>query len=316
MNAPRVVPPWGSKGLVNRAGEAFRGRRELTIEELSAVEAWRAAHKYVLNTFQSVLRNRTKGTDVLVAQRLKRRSTIVDKLLREKDMQLARMDDIAGCRLIFPDIASLRRFRNSLLKAKFKHKRKNDVEKYDYLKKPKSSGYRGIHDVYEYHPKSKSGQTNAGLLIELQYRTLPQHAWATAVEVVSRITENQPKFDRGDERYKEFFRLTSEIIARAHEGARSIYANKSDADLLAELKGVDGEVHIARMLRGLQTIQEVRQRGGNMILQFSANGRLMIHELNDVIQATILSSLVLTLSLKSARRIEIIFLIRQNFCDI
>jgi putative GTP pyrophosphokinase len=171
--------------------------------------------------------------------------------------------------------------RNGILKAKFKHKGKNDVGKYDYIKKPKSSGYRGIHDVYEYNPKSKLGRTNAGLLIELQYRTLPQHAWATAVEVVSRITENQPKFDRGDERYKEFFRLSSEIIACAHEGLRSSYGGKTDAELLAAFKAVDNDIHIVRMLRELHTIYEVRQKGGNIILQFSPDGRLAIHELGD-----------------------------------
>jgi len=93
------APPWGSKGLINRAGDALRARRELTQDELAAIEAWRAGHKNVLNTFQASLRTRAKGSDVQVAQRLKRRSTIMDKLSREPKMQLARMDDVAGCRL-------------------------------------------------------------------------------------------------------------------------------------------------------------------------------------------------------------------------
>jgi putative GTP pyrophosphokinase len=101
------APPWGSKGLINRAGGAFRAQRQLTHDELAAVEAWRAGHKNVLNTFQAILRTRAKGIGVQVAQRLKRRSTIIDKLFREPKMELARMDDVAGCRLIFPDIASL-----------------------------------------------------------------------------------------------------------------------------------------------------------------------------------------------------------------
>jgi putative GTP pyrophosphokinase len=74
----------------------YRGGRELTDEEADAIETWRAAHKYVLNTFQAILRNRTKKTGIVVAQRLKRRWTIVDKLFREPHMQLARMDDVAG----------------------------------------------------------------------------------------------------------------------------------------------------------------------------------------------------------------------------
>lgn len=187
LKLPKNTPPWGSKGLINRAGDAFRAERQPTTDEIGAVERWRAGHKNVLNTFQAILRNRTKGTGVQVAQRLKRRSTIIGKLFREKNMQLARMDDVAGCRLIFPDISSLEKFRAKFLKAGFKHSRRNAVDKYDYIKRPKGSGYGGVHDIYEYNPKSKQGKPYAGLLMELQYRTQAQHAWATAVEVVSRL---------------------------------------------------------------------------------------------------------------------------------
>ncbi len=51
-------------------------------------------------------------------------------------MQLARMDDIAGCRVIFPDIAALIDFRDKLHRASFNHVRKNDVNKYDYITSP------------------------------------------------------------------------------------------------------------------------------------------------------------------------------------
>jgi ppGpp synthetase/RelA/SpoT-type nucleotidyltranferase len=280
MKAPRVVPPWGSKGLVNRAGDALRAGKPLSVEELHAVEAWRAAHKHVLNSFQATLRNRTKGTKAQVAQRLKRRHTIIDKLSREKGMQLSRMDDIAGCRLIFPDISAIRKFRNSFLRAKFNHKHKNEIDKYDYIKRPKDTGYRGIHDIYQYNAKSKEGQPFAGLLIELQYRTFPQHAWATAVELVSRITDSQPKFLRGDKRYIEFFRLASEIIARAEEDTFSIYPDKKVSDLVKEFTDAEAEVKILGMLHGLHTIYEELSEGGTMILQFSANGQLKIHQLD------------------------------------
>jgi putative GTP pyrophosphokinase len=168
-------------------------------------------------------------------------------------------------------------FRGKFLKAKFKHKARNGVDKYNYIKHPKSSGYRGIHDIYEYNPKSKQGKPFAGLLMELQYRTQAQHAWATAVELVSRVTENQPKFDRGDERYKEFFRLASEIIARSHEESRSVYKDVSDAELIARFFALDSEINIIRMLKGLHTIYDGRKYSGNLILQFSKD-RLQIHE--------------------------------------
>jgi hypothetical protein len=131
MQASR--PPWGSKGLINRAGQAIRERRELTEEEVQALDAWRGAHKYVLNTFQANLRNRTRGIGIVVAQRLKRRHTIIDKLFREPRMELARMDDVAGCRMIFEGIPALDKFRGQFHKARFRHKRRNDTNKYNYI---------------------------------------------------------------------------------------------------------------------------------------------------------------------------------------
>ena len=56
------------------------------------------------------------------------------------------------------------------------------------------------------------------MCIRDRYRTLVQHAWATAVEVIGFITESQPKFEKGDDRYHEAMAYASEILARAHEG--------------------------------------------------------------------------------------------------
>ena len=139
MNRPvSSYPPWGSKGAVNRAGELLRARAPIVGPDADALENWRASHNAVLNTFQAILRGRTKAKGIVVAQRLKRRATIVDKLDREPKMQLARMDDVAGCRLIFADVKSLRDFRGKFLQAKFAHKRKNDISKYDYIAAPKN----------------------------------------------------------------------------------------------------------------------------------------------------------------------------------
>jgi hypothetical protein len=188
---PSPAPPWGSKGKVNKAGIKIRDHRQLTVDEMYAFETWRAAHSYVLNTFKPLLWSRVRGKDIIVAQRLKRRSTIIDKLFREPGMELARMDDIAGCRLIFRDIKSLGKFRSEFHKSKFNHKlRHDDIDKYNYIAKPKDSGYRGVHEIYVYNVNTEAGKKFNGLYIEMQFRTLCQHAWATAVEVVSRITES------------------------------------------------------------------------------------------------------------------------------
>lgn len=288
MNAiSSVTPPWATKGRVNKAGAKIRAGLELSKEEADAFESWRAGHSYVLNTFKPLLWSRTRGKDIVVAQRLKRRSTIIDKLFREPGMELVRMDDIAGARLIFKKIASLEKFRKDFHKAKFNHKlRHDDKEKYNYILKPKDSGYRGVHEVYVYNVNSDFGRRFNGLYIEMQFRTQCQHAWATAVEVVSRITENQPKFNRGDDRHREFFRLASEIIARTEEGMKSCRGELTDSELCTKFKELDTEINVMRFLRTLPVIEQSSRIKNNVVLQLSTDGRLMVHIFQNIDAAT------------------------------
>lgn len=276
--------PGGSKSRVTRAGEHIR-QGTATPDDLSVVEEWRAAHRGVLNTFQAILRNRTRGTKVSVAQRHKRKMTIFDKLTRFPGMQLARMDDVAGCRLIFRSIKDLQAFRSEFHKARFKHKLRNEPDKYDYIKKPKDTGYRGIHDVYEYNVNSDAGKTLAGLYIEIQYRTLVQHAWATAVEVIGFITQSQPKFQRGDTRYERAMALVSELLARAHEQQKGPFPSASDRDVLDEFLLLDKELHLMQTLRGLNSAKGDVTDKRNSILIFSKEGELEVRNFRDATDA-------------------------------
>jgi ppGpp synthetase/RelA/SpoT-type nucleotidyltranferase len=265
--------PGGSKSRVNRAGVHVRHQRA-TADDLQAIDEWRAAHKVVLNTFQASLRNRTRNKNIVVAQRHKRRNTIFNKLLREPKMELARMDDIAGCRLIFESIDELNEFRREFHKARFKHKRKNEVDKYNYIVNPKPTGYRGIHDVYSYDVNSKNGEFYKGLLVEIQYRTLIQHAWATAVEVIGFITENQPKFQQGDKRYEHCMALASEILARCFEGCYGPFPDLSNEALLKEFRSLDNELHLVRNFTGLNSAESEATANRNTILIFQPDGEL------------------------------------------
>lgn len=276
--------PGGSKSRVTRAGEQIR-QGTATSDDLLVVEDWRASHRKVLNTFQSILRNRTKGTNITVAQRHKRKTTILDKLARLPKMQLARMDDVAGCRLIFHSIEELQQFRLAFHQAKFNHKLRNEPDKYDYLKHPKSTGYRGIHDIYEYNVKSETGKALAGLYIEIQYRTLVQHAWATAVEVVGFITESQPKFQRGDNRYEQAMALASELLARAHEQKTGPFPNVPDQKILSDFLSLDNDLHLMQTLRGLNSTNDSLSNKRNSILVFSERGKLEIHNFRDATDA-------------------------------
>ena len=140
--------PRFSKGRVDRAGERI-GTPNEEPKDLEVLENWRAAHANILNTFKTILYKRAKNFDLQIAQRLKRRPTIIDKLTREPGMRLSRMHDIAGCRVIFQDFDQLYEFRDLVLNGSFEHKRRaSEDDRWNYIENPKSSGYRGIHDVY------------------------------------------------------------------------------------------------------------------------------------------------------------------------
>ncbi len=274
--------PGGSKSRVNRAGDRVRAGTA-TADDLHVIDEWRAAHRAVLNTFKAnlILRARNKG--VTFAQRHKRKRTIFDKLHRFPKMSLSRMDDVAGCRLIFKTMADLYEFRDSFHRARFKHKRRNaeDKDKYDYIKAPKVTGYRGVHDVYEYNPNSVVGRPLAGLYVEVQYRTLVQHAWATAVEVIGFITESQPKFQQGDTRYEEAMKMASEILSRAHEGLPGALADVPDRELVAEFLRLENQLGLLQVLRGLHAADRVVSSKKNAILIFSEGKPLQIKEFRD-----------------------------------
>lgn len=278
--------PGGSKGKINRAGDHVRHGIAIA-EDHEIIQMWRASHRSVLNTFQAILRNRTRDSTARVAQRLKRKSTIYDKLDREPGMELSRMDDIAGCRIIFRNIRQLRAFRTQFHKARFNHRLRHEAnpDKYDYIASPKKTGYRGIHDIYAYDVSSNSGVDLKGLNVEIQYRTAIQHAWATAVEIVGVITESQPKFQRGDERITLAMSYASEILARAHEQQKGPHPEIDDIELVQSFLNLDKELGLMEMLRGLNNSQNEESENRNFILDSSPEGKLVITSFRDATEA-------------------------------
>ena len=262
------IAPQYSKTRVRKAGNAIRDNQS-TIEDHLVLENWRACHSYILNTFQANLRNRSRGNDITVAQRLKRRVTIIDKLQREPHMQLSTMQDIAGCRIIFSEEPQLLNFRKSMHSARFKHDLKNKADdRYNYITHPKMSGYRGIHDIYEYQVSSHQGIAWNGLLIEIQYRTQVQHAWATAVEIADLATFSRIKFSQADDDHREFFRLASEILARTYENRNSCMIDHNNEDLIEEFSRIDRRLGMMLMFRNLKLSESKIRFRTNMILIF------------------------------------------------
>jgi len=262
------IAPVFSRGEVDRSGNLLRENTKELKPHL-VLENWRASHLYIINTFQANLRNRRKSFDgsVVIAQRLKRRPTILDKLHREPGMSLSRMHDIAGCRLIFDDIESLRRFREGVQSSKAKHINISSDDRYDYIANPKNSGYRGVHDVYKYVAYANAGEKWNNLRIELQYRTKVQHAWATAVEIVDMVNAKRLKFGQAEDGLTRQFLLASEILARHYEAVPGHCAADRLEDVKAEFWDIENDTHAIARLRGLT---------GSNFQQFARDAKLFV----------------------------------------
>lgn len=195
------------------------------------------------------------------------------------------MDDVAGCRLIFSNIEDLYSFRKDFNLARFKHRLRNQPMKYDYIQNPKSDGYRGVHDVYEYNVNSTANAYLAGLNIEVQYRTRLQHAWATAVEVVGNVTTSSPKFKQGDLRFSRAMALASEILARGFEGMNGPFPELSNRELVMNFVEADSELGLRETLRQLskESGPVTEDRGAQILMRSPYN--LQIYHFRDLTEA-------------------------------
>lgn len=209
-----------SKSKVDRAGRtiakrfrsAFEGRSDLgdhlpdILEAMEVVEWWRSEHARPLSRVAANLRYyAAEHGKPVVAQRLKKFSTIAGKLLREPSMKLSRMADIGGVRAVLPDQNASYRVASRL--------RKNwtITRVRDYVDNPKDDGYRAVHLI----------NRNRGRLIEVQLRTPFQDTWANAVEADARLLSPGLKFGGGAQELRDFYIALGELGAQA-EGGGSI----------------------------------------------------------------------------------------------
>lgn len=179
-------------------------------DALFVVNNWRSSHSFPLNTLQVGLRQRARqiDTEALVAQRIKRLSSIEAKLARFTTMKLSQMQDIGGCRAVVRSVAHVKDLAELHRVSAMKHKL---LRVDDYLASPQASGYRGIHLIYRYY--SDRSETYNGLQIEVQLRSLLQHAWATAVETVGTFLKQALKSSQGHAEWLRFFALMGSALA-------------------------------------------------------------------------------------------------------
>ena len=276
-------------GEIDRAGAAlvpwWVGPNSQTTTEIgdafAVVHNWRTSHAFPLNTFQNGLRKRATRiqSDALISQRLKRFSSLMNKLVREPKMKLSQMQDLGGCRAILSNVESVYRVYDLYTRTDRGELFPRVTPKYnDYIQNPKSDGYRGIHVVDRYSAGDDAHVLWNGYRIEIQLRSQLQHAWATAVETVTTFTRTLLKFGGGSDDWKRFFVLMSSVMA-LREGTKPVAGTPPDSkQLIEELRESSKVLMVRERLQGwtgaLQTLRKHRIKGFKwllLVLDVSAN---------------------------------------------
>lgn len=244
-----------SNNLVNKAGDTLSGRIVLSgIDNNSALDVagnWRSSHGYPLHYMWRELTRRARKMEpeCLIAKRIKRIPSIIAKLKRFDGMKLSRMQDLGGCRAILTSADAVDKLVDTYEKrppsaATF-------CDKDDYIASPKSDGYRSVHLVYKYQGNSQNGAFK-GLQIEVQVRSVYQHAWASAVETIDAFIGQGLKSGRGDKSWSRFFVIVSAIIAMFEK--RPLPPMTSDSpEMFSELELLCGKLNVPNVFLGLAT---------------------------------------------------------------
>jgi putative GTP pyrophosphokinase len=212
---PASDPSFPSKNQIEKAGKYLRDvvagvvdpvDGERLSRSIEVVTLFREAHGYPMNKVRAGLQSmvRTEGIDAAVSQRHKRVPRIVRKLIRMNGTNLARLEDIGGCRVVVDSAIDMdklcRRIRRNW-SSDFRRER-------DYIVDPKEMGYRARHFVV----------VRDGRAIEVQVRTIGQQRWADAVESIDARLKLNLKDEQGPEALIENFQIAGEVIWRREFG--------------------------------------------------------------------------------------------------
>lgn len=273
LSMPKYYPvPEYSRREVNRAGEIFLNPIAGDTEKdyaLSVINNWRTSHNFPLNTFQMRLRKIAKliNPESLIAQRIKRLASIKLKLERFEGMNMAQIQDIGGCRAIMKDMVEV-----DLLVNNYRHESRGIKHKIakeqDYIQYPKVSGYRGVHLIYKY--KSDKNPVYDDMRVEIQIRTLMQHAWATAVETVGTFIQQSLKSSQGEADWLRFFIVMSSAMAII-EGKPTVPGTSENyEELRLEITDLanklDVEGHLTTFRESIEVIGQKYTKGAHYFL--------------------------------------------------
>jgi len=204
-----------SNSRYRNSGKIIANSEKYSVSEVreanEILNDWRSLHRFPLKSMQNILyKHARKIQNVLISQRLKRIPSIRHKLKRYESMNLIKMQDIGGLRVVVSSIPDLKKLLKDLTKGgKYSHK---IIKINDYVKDPKKDGYRSIHVVYRFR---HAIQAYNNLYLEVQLRTKLQHIFATTVETIGTLKDVAFKFGETDSNndWSDFLLLASAAFA-------------------------------------------------------------------------------------------------------
>lgn len=217
-----------SNTRINKIGENIAARGgEITPEELEQLQKFRTSFsKPLVNVFNITreLADKVNQSSIL-AFRLKRIDTIINKLSREKEMDLSRMGDIGGIRCIFYNEVEVYKAK-TLIENTFESGGKTR----DYIKEiHRDIGYKSVH-MYVKDPLSQKR-------IEIQLRTRNHHNWATLIEITDLLYDLRLKelgFE-SNEKFGKFHALMSSDKELSKDEAELVYEVLDNYDFISVL---------------------------------------------------------------------------------
>lgn len=155
MNPMISQPKWKvveySRSQIINAGSIIRGdgsTDDQITEATRVIDNWRAAHAFPLHVIYIHLRGMAKDkSSVIVAERLKRLDSIVNKLKREKNMNLWTMQDLGGCRVIVPTVEDVYAFSEKYESSRKRHMLKKHMIILKILKSQDIEAYTGYTSI-------------------------------------------------------------------------------------------------------------------------------------------------------------------------
>ena len=220
-----------TRSQINRAGRRLRKAETPDEADRQIYDEFRATFAEPLAEVVEALRGVAGGAPV--TYRLKRFETTVEKL-RRLTSDLARLEDIAGCRVVVPTMRE-QRDTLGLIRQEFKV-----IRERDYQAEPRD-GYRALHVVV--HSQGKA--------VEVQLRTELEDRWANTVEEIADRHDRGIKYGGGAPGVRDILDTVSELfgefdaaIATDHRFRDALTAIRDDPAKMQALLSRGGELDL------------------------------------------------------------------------